>query len=161
MSYDLSEEIFVREALPGDIDEVLDLWVELQRTNTEYDPRLTPTSQARQWMQDFLLSHLKESHCSLFVACKGDAIIGYIFGQILQRPTLVSQRTGYIADICVHSQFRGRGIGRRLYVRATSWFLEQNIVSVEVQVVRNNPASQAFWRKMGFSDFLRTLQRQI
>ena len=68
---------------------------------------------------------------------------------------------GYIADLCVHAECRGLGLGRRLYERLRAWFLSRGIESIEVQVVRANPASQTFWRKMGFSDFLRTLRNDL
>ena len=79
----------------------------------------------------------------------------------MQRPTLQTRECGYVADLCVHAEFRGRGLGRRLYERLRAWFLSRGIESIEVQVVRANPASQTFWRKMGFTDFLRTLRNDL
>ena len=76
----------------------------------------------------------------------------------MRRPTLASGDCGYVADVCVREGWRGRGIGRQLYERLRAWFLAHGITAIEVQVVRANPASQAFWRKMGYTEFLRTLR---
>ena len=86
---------------------------------------------------------------------------GTPFGQIVQRPTLAAAECGYVADLCVRADSRGHGVGRRLFERLRAWFHENGVHSIEVQVVRANPGSQAFWRKMGFGEFLKTLRTEI
>ena len=99
--------------------------------------------------------------CAVYVVEAGGLVVGYTFGQIVRRPTLKSGDCGYVADLCVGEGFRGRGTGRRLYERLRAWFLSRGVMAIEVQVIRANPASQTFWRKMGFDDFLRTLRKDL
>lgn len=154
-------DISIREARPGDLPEIGGLWRDLQRASAEYEPRLMPNMGATAWFIDFLEDTLGSDGVAVYVAEAEGLIIGYTFGQILRRPTLQSGDCGYVADLCVREEYRGQGIGRRLYERLRSWFISRGVSAIEVQVVRANPASQTFWRKMGFHDFLRTLRNDI
>jgi ribosomal protein S18 acetylase RimI-like enzyme len=151
-------EFDVRPARDEDLPAVIGLWRELQDINAAYDPRLTLNPDAGEWFLGYLGGQLDNPHMAVLVAEHEGAVVGYTFGQVMQRPTLLSGDCGYIADVCVAAGWRGRGIGRRLHERMRAWFLSRGVTSIEVQIVRANPASQAFWRKMGYGDFLRTLR---
>ena len=148
----------VRPAQREDLAAVVRLWTLLQEHNAAHDARLAPASDAADWLLDFLRGELDNSASALFVAEGDGQIVGYIFGQILRRPTLANGDCGYVADLFVDNTWRGQGVGRRLYFALRDWFHRQGLSAIELQIVRANPASQAFWRKMGFTDFLRTLR---
>ncbi len=153
-------ETEIRPAETLDLPAILTLWRALQDSNAAYDPRLTLNSEAEAWFLGYLRDNLDNPNMAVFVADCGGSVVGYTFGQVMLRPTLKSGDTGYIADVCVKDGRRREGIGRQLHSRLKAWFLSRGITAVEVQVVRANPASQAFWRKMGYNDFLRTLRSE-
>ena len=153
--------VSIREARPDDLPEIGGLWRDLQRASAGYEPRLTPNRGGMAWFMDYLQENLGGDGVSVYVAEAEGQVVGYTFGQILRRPTLQSGDCGYVADLCVREDYRGQGIGRRLYERLRAWFVSRSVSAIEVQVVRANPASQTFWRKMGFQDFLRTLRNDI
>ncbi len=74
---------------------------------------------------------------------------------------LSSGDCGYVADLCVRDESRRAGDWAGFVLQIKDWFLARGLRAIEVQVVRANPASQAFWRKMGFGDFLRTLRSEL
>lgn len=150
--------VVIRAARAADLPAVIGLWRELQDLNAAFDPRLALNADAADWFLDYLGDQVENPNAAILVAQQEAQTVGYVFGQILRRPTLLSGDCGYVADLCVRDGWRGRGIGRRLHDRLRAWFLARGITGVEVQVVRANPASQAFWRKMGYGDFLRTLR---
>lgn len=154
-------DVLIREARTRDLSEIGVLWRELQQTSATFDPRLAPNEGAADWFLSYLEDQMDGEKCAIYVAEAGDMVVGYTFGQIVLRPTLQTRECGYIADLCVRADFRGQGIGRRLYERLRAWFVANDVEAIEVQVVRANPASQTFWRKMGFSDFLRTLRNDL
>ena len=154
------DEIHIRPAARDDIPAIVALWRVLQETNALHDPYLTPGVGAEAWFREYLKARL-DGEIGIFVAARGVEVVGYTFGQIVQRPTLAAAECGYIADLCVRADSRGLGIGRRLFVRLRAWFLDNGVRHIEVQVVRANPASQAFWRKMGFGEFLKTLRAEL
>lgn len=151
-------ELKIRRAGFKDLAAVVGLWRELQKYNAGYEPRLNTSPTAAQWYENFMIEQITNDSAAVIVAEYDENVVGYIYGQIMRRPTLVDGDCGYIADLCVIESYRGKGIGRRLYSELRSWFVLRNIRDIEVQVVRANPASQAFWRKMGFGEFLRTLR---
>jgi len=154
-------EPMIRPATPRDLPAVVALWRTLQLASATFEPRLAPNTQSDRWFSEFLAEQLDHENAVVLVAVQGDVVVGYVFGQIMQRPTLVSGDCGYVADLCVRDQSRGQGIGRALYTKIKDWFLARGLRAIEVQIVRANPASQAFWRKMGFGDFLRTLRSEL
>ena len=154
-------EIQIRAARSDDLPAVVGLWRQLQDINAALDPRLALSAGAADWFLGYLGDQLDNPSMAVLVADHEKMVVGYTFGQIMQRPTLLSGDCGYIADVCVRDGWRGRGIGRQLHGRLRAWFLARGITAIEVQIVRANPASQAFWRKMGYNDFLRTLRTEI
>ena len=130
----------------------------MQDINAAFDPRLTLSEGAADWFIGYLSEQLDNPQMVVLVAEHEQRVVGYTFGQLMRRPTLASGDCGYVADVCVQEGWRGRGIGRQLYERLRAWFLAHGLTAIEVQVVRANPASQAFWRKMGYTEFLRTLR---
>ncbi|MGI4790292.1 MAG: GNAT family N-acetyltransferase [Janthinobacterium lividum] len=153
-------DILIRPARSLDLPAIITLWRELQDINASYDPRLALNETAADWFIGYLRDNLDNSNMAIYVAEYESSVIGYTFGQIMQRPTLQSGDCGYIADVCVRDGWRRQGTGRQLYSRLKAWFTAHGITAIEVQVVRANPASQAFWRKMGYNDFLRTLRSE-
>ena len=151
----------VRRARERDVATIVHLWQELQQANTGYDKRLATKPSAPSWYESFIRLQLEHENASVLVAEVDGVVAGYVFGQVMQRPTLSEGDCGYVADLCVDPSHRGNGIGRRLFYEIRSWFVRAGINHLEVQVVRGNPASQAFWRKMGFDEFLRTLRSDI
>jgi ribosomal protein S18 acetylase RimI-like enzyme len=154
-------EVESRRARERDIPAIVTLWQDLQESNTASDKRLRTNASASGWYEDFLRQQLEQDNSAVFVAEWDSAVVGYTFGQIMRRPTLAEGDCGYVADLCVADAHRGRGIGRRLYFELRSWFTRHGIQHIEVHVVDGNPASQAFWRKMGFGEFLRTLRCDV
>ena len=152
--------LLIRPAETLDLPAVITLWQALQDINASYDPRLALNAGAEAWFFSYLTANVDNPNMAIFVAEAGGGIVGYTFGQIMQRPTLKSGDCGYIADVCVKDGWRRQGTGRQLHSRLQAWFLSRGITAIEVQVVRANPASQAFWRKMGYNDFLRTLRSE-
>ncbi len=159
-------EVIIRPARLTDLPELLTLWRQLQDINASVDTRLALSDAAPDWMADFLRGQMDNENAALLVAVTGPGmetaqVIGYVLGQILRRPTLENGDCGYVADLCVRDGHRGQGIGRQLFERLRAWFVGQGMTAIEVQVVRANPAAQAFWRKMGCGEFLRTLRSEI
>lgn len=157
----MTTDVIVRPATPRDLPEIVALWQALQATSAAYEPRLAPNDSAAGWYADFLGGQLANDQARVLVAVTDDGVVGYTFGQVMRRPTLRAGDCGYVADLCVAANARGRGIGRRLFDELRAWFHARGLNALEVQVVRANPASQAFWRKMGFDDFLRTLRTEL
>ena len=157
----MNETVIVREAGPPDLEAIISLWLDLQKYNAALDPRLTASDGAEAWFRDYLREQLENERAAVFVALLDNAVVGYIFGQILRRPTLDETECGYVGDLCITEEYRQRGIGTELYERLQKWFVDKEITVLEVQVIRSNLIGDAFWSSLGFNDFVYTKRVEL
>jgi ribosomal protein S18 acetylase RimI-like enzyme len=148
-------EVHVRRATPQDEEAVLQLWQEMMDYHAHLDPRFQPSPDGKEhfhaalkeWMDD-------DSRCVLVAVADGE-VIGYIIGRLAENPPVFAlRRFGYVTDICVAPPWRRLGVGRKLFAALQEWFRQQGLTVVQLNVAALNPTSQAFWRAMGFQDFL-------
>ena len=66
-----------------------------------------------------------------------------------------------ITDLFVRPEVRRGGVGRALVDAAIAWLVEFGVRRVEVRVLRANPEGQAFWRALGFGEFVDVLHRRL
>lgn len=149
----------VRDARMEDLDEVLRLWVQMARFHSELDPRLGMRTDAegQASMRSYLQSRLESPDSRLFVAegPDGRGLAGYLLAHIRAvSPIAIPTTAGYVSDICVDERARRQGIGRTLFLAAKAWFKERGQSVIRLNVAAANPASRAFWRKMGASELM-------
>jgi ribosomal protein S18 acetylase RimI-like enzyme len=145
----------IRPATRRDLDAVGDLWVELMTYHHRLDPRFgIPEDGRRQYIRH-VAQALRDDNCRLLVAAVDGRIVGYLFSYIAQNPPIFPHPYfGFIADLCVTATCRRGGIGALLVRDALAWFKARGLHSVQLNVAHHNPISQAFWRKMGCSDYI-------
>ncbi|MGI2329043.1 GNAT family N-acetyltransferase [Planococcus sp. YIM B11945] len=83
----------------------------------------------------------------LFVACENDRILGYLMVQNeeLQR---VAHRAYLV--IGVHSESRGKGIGRALFTYVLHWAKNKGLHRLDLTVIAYNHDAVELYKKMGF-----------
>ncbi len=148
--------IEIRRATRDDVPAIVALWQEMMGFHVALDPeRFRPAANGAHCWAEAVTGWLKdENHCA-FVADAGDRLVGYIVGWLRQPPPVFEPDVfGFVSDICVATDCRQKGIGRRLFGALNDWFREQGASHVELNVAVTNPVSQAFWRSMGGQDYL-------
>jgi GNAT superfamily N-acetyltransferase len=76
-------------------------------------------------------------------------------------PDFAEQARGEIMDLFVRKEVRRRGIGGELVRAALGWCAARGGGRVEVRVAAANAEGQAFWRALGFGDFVDVLQHRL
>ncbi|MFQ6057267.1 MAG: GNAT family N-acetyltransferase [Anaerolineae bacterium] len=148
-------EIIVRRARLKDVNDILPLWEEMMRFHAALDPRLEVGPRGVDYMRQVIPDWLRSEACCVLVAEVEGHIVGYIAGRVADNPPIFRLRAyGHVSDICVAPEWRRQGIGRRLYEALREWFKDQGLSVIQLNVAHRNPASQAFWRAMGFEDYL-------
>ncbi|MGO8672432.1 MAG: N-acetyltransferase family protein [Capsulimonadaceae bacterium] len=153
-----ADSVSIRRARPWDVPAIVELWHELQFANAGWDRRLAVGAPGARWFENYIAEQIVIDSALVLVAEHEGCVIGYVLGLLMERPTLIESDCGLVGDLIVTADHRMRGVGKRLFLEARRWFALRGIENLEVQVVRANPAAQAFWRKMGFCEFLRTLR---
>jgi len=147
--------VVVRRARVGDLEAVLDLWEEMMAFHAKLDPRFGPAKAGRAYFRETLREWMHDDNCTVLVAVTGGEVVGYTVGRIAENPPVfVMRHYGHVSDICVASHLRRAGIGNKLFAAACDWFRSQGLTVVQLNTASFNPVSRAFWKKIGFQDFL-------
>lgn len=157
-----SPPIVLRDALPADRPLLLVLWRELMEVHTRDDPRFALAQDADARFVDYVDTARQRDDYRVRVATwAGDGprrsarLVGFTIACVLPNAPMYRTRwIGYVNDICVTREARGRGIGRALVLDALDWMRDRGAESFEVHVADRNPGALEFWRAMGAQAYL-------
>ncbi len=147
--------LLIRTAQQRDLEAIGGLWVELMTYHARLDSRFAVPPQGRINYIRHLHNALRDDNFRVLVAEEGGVIQGYVLGYVGQNPPIFPQsRFGFIADLYVAPSCRRRGLGTGLVRAICQWFRVQGMRNIQLNVAHHNASSQAFWRKVGCSDYL-------
>ena len=89
---------------------------------------------------------------SIFLVAADQArIVGYLISTIEEEiPIYKLKQFGFIHDMWVEPEFRGRGIGRHLVDTAVARFAELGVTQVRLDTARANEAARRLFESCGF-----------
>jgi ribosomal protein S18 acetylase RimI-like enzyme len=98
----------------------------------------------------------------VFVAERDARIVGFCAARFeAAPPALLEAGRVAITEIGVDAEARRSGVGRALVDAALAWGRARGAARVEVRVAARNAEGQAFWRALGFGDFVDVLDRRL
>ncbi len=122
----------IREYRSSDYDQAMELW--------SSDPGIgLSEADERDAAESFLA---RNPGCS-FVCTDGKKVIAAVLSGH-------DGRRGYIYHLCVHPDYRRRGIAARLMDRTAAAMKEHGITRCHLFVYRDNEAGKEFWRAAGW-----------
>ena len=152
----------VRTAGDLDLERIVELWERLVAFHTDLDPRLRMADDGREHFYDHLLDALDSPSSRALVVEHDGEVVGFALGHVcLNPPVLAPRRYGLISDAFVEEDERRRGAGEALFNALLLWFRAVGVQELQLNAAHLNPIAQSFWRKMGFSDFLDRLWREV
>lgn len=152
----------IRPAGMDELEKVIPLWKEMMAFHAGLDPRFRPVPGTEGDFIEYLRAGLETGEGMVLLAEQGEEVVGYIVGHIKSNPpVMLPPLFGYVSDIFVASARRRKGLGRDLFESLKEWFREQGVEHIELHVWHNNSLAQAFWRKMGFRDYLHRLHYEL
>lgn len=96
----------------------------------------------------------------LFMSFDEDVVSGFAHGSIRLTPDyLGNKKTGVITHIHLKEEHRRKGAGLALVKALEKWFSEQQVHSIELQVLDENLPGIAFWEKLGYACELRQYRK--
>ncbi len=154
--------VSIRRGASADLNRIVELWQESLEFHMALDSRFNFAPDAARYWSELIVERLDDSHWCILVAEKENSVIAFIMGYVQEMgPIYREKQRGFITDIAVTETQRHKGIGSQLCGEAIKWFREQGATVIEVSSAITNSVSQAFWRKMGFKDFLIQMQGDL
>ena len=131
---------------------VLDLFHELQLHEHQFDDKKSLDAQDEaQYLQE-LLQTVVEKQGEVLVAVQDGVCVGFIAWYLENEPEF-SQTYGYISDIVVSQNYRGKGIGQQLLDLAIAHIRETSVKRIHIGCLLENTATKKFYEKNGFADY--------
>ena len=159
----MSDTVTIRKATPTDRDAIGRLWLEMMGFHAQCDPRffrLKPDA-LEIWLRH-LDDCLVDKNQFIFVAQAGAELVGLAIGRSSEDPPpFASPPHGFVTNFAVASAWRRRGVGKRLSEALLSEFRRRGLTDLRLSVSALNPASNAFWREMGFEPYMVTMRRAL
>ena len=141
----------IRKATIKDCEKIAPLWTELMEFHSDkhYIFKTTPRFKDQVFLD--IKKFLDNPSVTFFVAEQNNEIVGFSMTKIVIRPTVFDlTKSGHIGETYVHSGLRGQGIGAKLISEVKSWFKEQEVDFIDLQVTRTNKLGKKFWENNGF-----------
>ena len=152
----------VRRAQPRDIDAISELWILISEHHAPLDRSFAMRSGAEAEVRELVRGILRDADAAVFVYDETGGTPGMCIVRVDRAPPILRERERAIfTDLCVRDTARRRGIGRALVGAALDWVAERGLDRVEVRVAAGNAEGQAFWRALGFADFIDVLHRKL
>jgi GNAT superfamily N-acetyltransferase len=154
--------VVIRRAQQSDLDQLVALWQELAELHADLVPEFALVPSGEQSVRAHLAKLLRDDNERVFVAEENGALIGFINGAVRENPPVFVERyIGYIEDVIVTARPRRHGVGEQLVHTINAWFHERGVCIIHLTAATGNPIAQTFWRKMGFSEYMTRMRREL
>jgi ribosomal protein S18 acetylase RimI-like enzyme len=110
----------------------------------------------------FLGTQLHERDVLVLVAEMDEAVVGYLYAAIEPRSWKeLREESGFIHDIVVAAEGRGRGAGEALMSAAFEWMTEQGVPRVLLWTAAPNVAARRLFERLGFRHTMLEMTREL
>jgi ribosomal protein S18 acetylase RimI-like enzyme len=151
----------IRKATKKDLDGILelaDLMLDFHYKMDSYYKIYSKYENPR----EFYESHLKKKNVRYVVAENTDGeLIGFASASVTSIPRTKAPKVGALITNFVKKEYRGKGIGTKLFKDQMKWLKENNVKHVEMSVDVRNKKAIILWKKYGFEDYQVRLRKDL
>ena len=152
----------IRRAVSKDVDALSELLRQVQQLHADGRPDIFKGG-TNKYSKDDVLKILQDDTTPVYVYEQDGLVVGYAFCAIKEQKDSANLRAiknFYIEDLCVDQNFRGRGIGKKLYEFCVALAKELNCYHLTLNVWHLNESAVKFYQKLGMNP-LKTTMEQI
>lgn len=102
----------------------------------------------------------KKDHIS-FVAEDRRKLIAHISGKIIERKGKVLNKEGYIDEWFVKKEYRGKGVGKKLYEVLLQEFKKRRCTHIGLDTYAENKEARKLYRKLGFKNYILIMKQAL
>lgn len=154
--------MLIRRAKSSDLDQMERLWRELADWHADLAPEFALAPNAEHFWRENIAPQLEDENVCLLVAEQDGTLVGFMHGSVRENPPIFVERfVGHISDAIVTAPARHHGFGEQLVDAMIEWFRQHGIKVITLGAATQNPVAQSFWHKMGFTDYMTRMRREI
>ena len=152
-----------RRATEADLATLTDLWMRMMAEHASFEPRLRLAPAARTAYYCYLELHCRGPRSLVLLAEEtGGTVHGFCCAYVCQNLAMfLPAEMGYVSDLYLVPEARGKGLGREIMTMVLDWFRGQGVSSVQLQAYGANGAGRAFWKAMGFDPFFERMNLDL
>ncbi|BAY65621.1 GCN5-related N-acetyltransferase [Calothrix brevissima NIES-22] len=115
----------------------------------------------------YLVKIVQQQNGQIYVAESNQEIIGFIvcFVEELEEGDLHivenERRYGYISDLYVSPEIRGKSVGAALMAMAEKHFLDLELEVVRLSLLHNNEAAASFYQRVGYQPYELVYEKKL
>jgi ribosomal protein S18 acetylase RimI-like enzyme len=155
----------IRPYQPADYAGVLRGMSDLQDHERALHPSRRAAAEVAEAYLQRLLSRVAERSGAIFVAEASGAAIGFIACYVKDTESLIETREfsryGYVSDLDIAAEWRGRGLARRLLAAAERHLARSGVTRLRIGVLAANISAQRAYAKYGFAPYESELEKPI
>lgn len=130
----------IRKAKPGDAKDLCKLMSELVGHTCELET-----------LREQLALILADPHYGLFVADDGGRVAGTVMGIACYDLAFNGQKFGIIENVITDADYRGQGVGRRMFEAVEQWAVEQGCAYIQLVSSAYRTGAHQFYEKIGYT----------
>jgi len=145
--------ILLRQASLDDLEQIFDLWCQMQYPHEQYHPNYYPLADRRtveEKTKVHLSSLIEDSEVLFLIADVDGTLVGYCIATTQTKPPVFKPVIQLmLQQAVIRTSRRRQGVFRMLYNQTVSWGRSRGASQVELTVDCKNPAVEAY-SAMGF-----------
>ena len=151
----------MREYRPDDGPAVEQCLAELQDFSKLLNPYDADGSIAPQYLQH-LLARCDETNGKIFVVESDGRVVGMVCVYAIVKANKLEEEYeyGYVSDLVVLAEHRGKGLGRALLKLAENYAQQQGATLLRISVLAKNEVARKLYIDEGFDELVVTLQKR-
>ena len=151
-------EIFIKEAIKDDIEEINNLLTDLIQDERQYDENINKNYAVKNYYEQFFY---KKDYCIIVAKDKSDNILGYGFGFIIDYGNVYNNKFAQLDALYIKPEHRKKGIARQIIQYFTKWSKNNKVSYIQLKVCNNNNKAIGLYEKEGFITDKKILKKKL
>lgn len=156
-------EFLITEGKSTDLIDISRIWTDVIDYHANFDCAFTLVKEGSLNFQLMITSALTDPDQVVYVARKGEEIVGFLYGFTKKYSGVFKARlTAHVSDIAIKKEYRRKGIGTTLMYKFENEFANSKKADeISLNVHMQNLEGLNFYNKLGFSKKLVTMRKSL
>ena len=140
------------------------LWKELDESQVDIAPDRVKHYTGFARPEDFVEERITGNDRVMYLAILDEKAVGFVELHIVEVEEwnmVIARRYAHLGNIFVTASSRGKGVAKRLMLKATEWSLQNQATKIELQVYSNNSAASTMYANLGYRPFMQKLEIEL